>query len=195
MRVYGVEPNGKFREYVPTPFQVEHEEAVLEDWLEENPDGILEDGKLLIIGRQIDTNIGSTIDLFALDRVGDVVVVELKRDRTPRDTLAQALEYASFAEQLDTKQLEAILQSYMNDESLTLAEYHRKYFDLAPDEAVAFNKDQRIVIVGQRVTSEVRQTASFYGGPRNLDSVLSYTWEQKRGGPSGEFEKEAHTVI
>ena len=25
----------------------------------------------------------------------------------------------------------------------------------------------------------------YYNGPRNLDSVLSYTWEQKRGGPSG----------
>ena len=49
MRVYGVEPNGKFQEYVATPFQVEHEEAILEDWLEENPDGILEDGRLLII--------------------------------------------------------------------------------------------------------------------------------------------------
>ena len=161
MRVYGVEPDGKFREYVPTPFQVEHEEAILEDWLEENPDGILEDGKLLIIGRQVNTNLGTTIDLLALDHGGDVVVVELKRDRTPRDTLAQALEYASFAEQLDADQLEGILQSYMNDESLTLAEYHRKYFELTPDDAVAFNKDQRIVIVGQRVTSEIRQTASF----------------------------------
>ena len=34
-----------------------------------------------------------------------------------------------------------------------------------------------------------------YDGPRNLDSVLSYTWEQKGGGPSGEFKEEAHTVI
>lgn len=161
MRVYSIEPNGKFQEYVQTPFQVAHEEAVLEDWLEENPDGILEDSKLLIIGRQISTNLGGTIDLLALDRVGDVVVVELKRDRTPRDTLAQALEYASFAEQLDVELLDAILQAYMNDESLILAEYHRKYFDLAPDEAVAFNKDQRIVIVGQRVAAEIRQTASF----------------------------------
>ena len=24
-----------------------------------------------------------------------------------------------------------------------------------------------------------------YSGPRNLDSVISYTWEPKRGGPSG----------
>jgi len=34
-----------------------------------------------------------------------------------------------------------------------------------------------------------------YDGPRNLDSVLSYTWEQKGGGPSGEFKEEAHAVI
>src|SRR6266568_4987211 len=108
MRVYGVEPNGKFREYEPTPFQVKHEEAVLERWLEQNPDGILEDGKLLMIGRQTTTNLDSRIDLLALDRDGNVVVVELKRDQTPRDTLAQALEYASFAEQLDTKRLEEI---------------------------------------------------------------------------------------
>jgi hypothetical protein len=182
MRIYGVEPNGKFQEYVRAPFRVEHEEAVLEGWLVKNPDGILEDGKLLMIGRQTYTNLGSRIDLLALDRVGDVVVVELKRDRTPRDTLAQALEYASFAEQLDTKQLEAILQSYMNDESLTLAEYHRKYFDLAPDEAVAFNKDQRLVIVGQQVTSEVRQTASFLRSKGIRVTCVEFSFFQSNGG-------------
>lgn len=53
MRVFAIEPDGKFREYVQTPFQLQHEEAILEDWLESNPDGIIEDGKLLIIGRQV----------------------------------------------------------------------------------------------------------------------------------------------
>jgi len=38
-------------------------------------------------------------------------------------------------------------------------------------------------------------TLRIYDGPRNLDSVLSYTWEQKGGGPSGEFKEEAHAVI
>jgi RecB family endonuclease NucS len=106
MRVFGIDQDGKFQEYVWTPFHTQHEEAVLEDGLKENPDGIVEDGKLLIIGRQVSTNLGTTIDLLALDRLGNVVVVELKRDRTPRDTLAQALEYASFAEQLNTHELE-----------------------------------------------------------------------------------------
>jgi len=182
MRVFGIGQDGKFQEYVRTPFRAEHEEAVLEDWLEENPDGIVEDGKLLIIGRQVSTNLGTTIDLLALDRLGNVVVVELKRDRTPRDTLAQALEYASFAEQLNTDDLEGILQSYLNDESLGLAEYHREYFELAPDEAVAFNKDQRIVIVGQQVTSEIRQTASFLRSKGLRVTCVEFSFFQSSSG-------------
>lgn len=178
MRIFGIEPNDKFKEYLQTPFQANHEEAVLETWLEENPKGIVEDGNILIIGRQIITNLGSVIDLLALDRFGNIVVIELKRDRTPRDTLAQALEYASFAEQLDIQQLEEILQSYLNDESLNLAEYHRQYFELTPDEAVAFNKDQRIVIIGQRITNEIRQTALFLRSKGLQVTCVEFTYFQ-----------------
>lgn len=182
MRLFGIHNDGKFGEYVQTPFQVDHEEAVLEGWLESNPDGIVEDGKLLIVGRQVVTNFGGFIDLVAIDRQGSLVVVELKRNRTPRDTLAQALEYASFAERLDTGQLEGILRSYLNDESLNLAEHHRGYFELGPDEAVAFNKDQRIVIVGQRVTPEIRQTASFLRSKGFRVTCVEFTFFQADGG-------------
>jgi endonuclease NucS-like protein len=182
MRVFGVQPDGQFSEYVQTPFQVDHEEAVLEDWLESNPDGIVEDGRILIIGRQVVTNFGGFIDLLGLDREGDVVVVELKRDRTPRDTIAQSLEYVSFAERLDTAQLERILRSYLNDESLSLAEHHREYFELTPDEAIAFNKDQRIVVVGQRVTPEIRQTATFLRSRDIRVTCVEFTFFQADGG-------------
>ena len=36
-------------------------------------------------------------------------MVELKRDRTPRDVVAQALEYAAFAARLEVDALEGIL--------------------------------------------------------------------------------------
>jgi hypothetical protein len=42
-----------------------------------------------------------------------------------------------------------------------LAEAHRDYFALAPDEGVSFNKTQRIVIVGETITPEIRETATF----------------------------------
>lgn len=99
--------------------------------------------------------------MLAVDKQGDIVVIELKRDRTPRDTLAQALEYASFVERLDYEQLEEIFCTYIDDESANLAQYHHDYFELDTDEAAVFNKDQRIVIIGQRITPEIRQTSAF----------------------------------
>jgi hypothetical protein len=41
---------------------------------------------------------------------------------------------------------------------------------------------------------DIRKLYNYYG-PQNLDSVLSYTWEENEGGPSGEFKEKAHTVI
>jgi len=161
MKLFGITSEETFREYVETEFQAKYRESILEDWLENNPHSIIEDGNLLIIGRQVTTNVGSFVDLLAVDKQGDIAVVELKRDRTPRDTLAQALEYASFVERLDYEQLEDIFRTYIDDESANLAQYHRDYFELATDEAAVFNKDQRIVIIGQRVTPEIRQTSTF----------------------------------
>lgn len=182
MRIFSIKEDGKFEEFSQTHFHFDHEESVLENWLENNSDEILEDGKLLIIGRQVTTNLGSIVDLLGIDREGNTVVIELKRDRTPRDTLAQALEYASFVEELDTSQLEEILQRYVSDEALSLAGYHRNYFELAPDDAVSFNKEQRIVLVGQRITGEIRQTASFLRRKGMRVTCLEFSYFQANGG-------------
>ncbi len=163
MRLFRVGSDGDFTEYEQLPFEVDHQESVLEQWLVSNPDKILEDGRILILGRQVRTDLGGLIDLLGVDREGNVVVVELKRDRTPRDVLAQALEYAAFAARLDVDTLECILRRHEQDESLSLADCHRDCFSVDPSEAVAFNQDQRIVVVGQQVTPAIRQTASFLG--------------------------------
>ena len=161
MRIFGIQQNDSFYEFVKKSFQMDHEEEILENWLASNPDGILEDGRILIIGRQVHTNNGAFIDLLGLDCEGNVVVMELKRDRTPRDTIAQSLEYASFVETLDSYNLENIFRSYRKNESLNLEECYRGYFKLNMDEPLSFNKDQRIVVIGQQITPTIRQTALF----------------------------------
>jgi hypothetical protein len=150
-----------FKEYAEIGFQVDHREAVLESWLELNPDKIIDTGSLLMIGRQVVTDFGAFIDLLAVDKKGDLVIIELKRDRTPRETMAQAIEYASFAEKIKPEQLDEIFLSYIGDERVSLAEYHRQYFNSAADETVVFNSDQMIVIVGQHITPEIKQSAQF----------------------------------
>ena len=178
MRVFSVDSDGGFTEYERLSFKVEHEESVLEKWLESNPDGILEDGQILIIGRQVRTDLGGIIDLFGLDSEGNAVVVELKRDRTPRNVVAQALEYAAFANRLDADALEGIFRVYHSDESLSLADQHRECFGLDEEEAVAFNKDQRIVIIGQRVTPEIRRSASFLASKGIRITCVEFTFFQ-----------------
>jgi len=156
-----VENSDEFTEYKEQAFKDEHKEQTMEVWLEKNPDSIVEDGALLIIGRQVATNQRSFIDLLALDREGNTVIVELKRGKIPRETVSQALEYTSWVESLEYAKLEQILRDYLNDENLSLLDYHKAYFKLEETEGVSFNKDQRIVIVGYEISQEVRQTALF----------------------------------
>jgi len=75
----------------------------------------------LVVGRQVITNLGGYIDLLAIDRQGALVIIELKRDRIPRETISQALEYASFVKSLDYDLIEDIYRAYMGDENVILA--------------------------------------------------------------------------
>ena len=70
------------------------------------------DPQLLLIGRQVLTSFGKYIDLLALDADGRLVVIELKRDRTPREVVAQALDYGSWALTLKDDDIAAIFDAF-----------------------------------------------------------------------------------
>ena len=63
----------------------------LEEWICKNPNLISED--FIIIGRQVKVISGGEIDILGIDTSGDLVVVELKRDKVPRLALAQAVDF------------------------------------------------------------------------------------------------------
>lgn len=74
-------------------------EAILEQYLAEDPSLLGE--RLLVIGRQVYTPHGKFIDLLAMNGQGNLHVLELKRDKTPRDVVAQILDYGSWVSTLD----------------------------------------------------------------------------------------------
>lgn len=160
MRVFRIE-NNSLTSYREEDFKIDNVEKILEDWIENSPNAIFENEEVLIIGRQVTTNLGKAIDLLGLDREGNTVVIELKRERTPRETVAQILEYASYIEDLTYDQLEKIDGDYLGEEGLNLTEKHKTKFKLSNEEAVAFNKEQRLVIVGQNISKEIEQTSMF----------------------------------
>jgi hypothetical protein len=181
MRLFRINGEEEFTEYKEQRFKTEHNKKVLEVWLEKNSEAIVEDGKLFVIGRQVATSFGSFIDLLALDRTGNSVVIELKRDRTPRDTLAQALEYASFIEKVDYEELEQIFQKY-TQENQALTEAHKNFYNLSEEEGVSFNKDQRIVIVGYDISPEVRETATFLSKKKVRVNCIEFNYFQTNSG-------------
>ena len=98
---------------------------------------------------------------MGIDGHGNTVVVELKRDKTPRETLAQLLEYASFVENLDYAQLNEIYQNYSGEDA-NLEDFHQEYFGSTDTEqTVSWNKSSKLVIVAQEITPEIKQTSVY----------------------------------
>jgi hypothetical protein len=160
MRLFTLDENGKMVPYNEIRFKDENRESDLESLLENNPEYFFERSKILVIGRQISTNLNSFIDLLGIDNSGNTIIIELKRNKTPRETIAQLLEYASFVENLDYSQLNDIYHDY-SGENVSLEDYHQQYFHNEADENVSFNKFSKLAIVAQEITNEVKQTAQY----------------------------------
>jgi len=93
-------------------------EAMLEGWIERDP-SLLQSG-LVIVGRQVSVE-GNRLDLLGLDFRGAWVVIEIKRDELHRDTIAQALDYASLISSTPSEQLRRIADDYLTKRNHTLA--------------------------------------------------------------------------
>ena len=68
-----------------------------------------------------------------MDSSGTLVLIELKRVRTPRDIITQALDYGSWTMQLRPDQIGGIFQTYRSrfhpdDEELSFDEVFRERF-------------------------------------------------------------------
>ncbi len=81
-------------------------EGRLKDFLLQDPNVLGQ--PLLVIDEEITTSSGKRLDILAIDSSGDLHVIELKRDRSPRDVTAQVVDYASWVRNLsydDVKRL------------------------------------------------------------------------------------------
>lgn len=117
-------------------------EQQLEDMIVRDP-RILS-SEWMLIGRQEVTSHGGRVDLLAIAPDASLVLIELKRDRTPREIIAQALDYASWVEQLTPDRVAQIFQRYSGGKSLDVAFQER--FGVELDEET-LNQSHQIIIV------------------------------------------------
>lgn len=107
-------------------------ETQLEDMIIAEP-RILSD-EWMLIGRQIDTTTGGRVDLLAIAPDASLVLIELKKDKTPREVISQVLDYGYWVGDLEAGDIAAIYARFKP--GCSLAKDFRTHFghDLVEDE-------------------------------------------------------------
>lgn len=143
----------------------------LQEWLAHEPSALGEE--LLIIQKEFDgfDDTRERLDLLALDKDGNLVIIENKLDDSGRDVVWQALKYASYCASLTKFQVVEIYQQYLHRFGENANGGEAKSFDAAaqicefleaPDmDEVKLNlgNSQRIMMVAANFRKEVTSTA------------------------------------
>lgn len=131
-------------------------ERALEDMIVAAP-RMLSD-EWMLIGRQERTLSGGFIDLLAVAPDGALVLIELKRDRTPREVVAQAIDYAVWVEGLEAQDIDAIYRRFAPGRDL--AEDFLARFGQPLDEET-LNDSHQIVIVAASLDDSSERIVSY----------------------------------
>ncbi|GAB1149003.1 MAG: hypothetical protein SwBeaBPW_32940 [Shewanella algae] len=141
----------------------------LQEWLAHEPSALGEE--LLIIQKEFDgfDDTRERLDLLALDKDGNLVIIENKLDDSGRDVVWQALKYASYCASLTKAQIVEIYQQYLDryepvtgEVDLLNASARICEFLDAPDlDELKLNlgNSQRIMLVAANFRKEVTSTA------------------------------------
>ena len=142
-------------------------EERIESWIEQDI-SVLSD-EYLVIGRQVPTSYNTYIDIMCLDRSGDLVIIELKRNKTPRDTVAQILDYASWVKDLSREEILSIAHSYLEKKKNLESVYYEKFQEPLPD---VLNASHTMLVVASEIDSStdriVQYLSETYGVGLNI---------------------------
>lgn len=139
------------------------ERAHLQEWLAHQPDALGEE--LLIIQKEFDgfDETRERLDLLALDKDGNLVVIENKLDDSGRDVVWQAIKYASYCASLTRSQVADIFQAYLDkqEKGQNARQLLCDFLESADFDELKLNSgnSQRLMFVAANFRKEVTSTA------------------------------------
>lgn len=117
----------------------------------------------LIIGQQVLTRHGGYIDLLGIDANGSLVIVELKKAKTPRDVVAQAIDYASWVKNLEPVSIANIYddcREKLGHKQSSLNEAYEEFFGNPIDEDT-LNDSHQIVVVASHLDASTERIVNY----------------------------------
>ena len=125
----------------------------IQEWIALNPTILGDD--LLIIAKEYDkfdwTN--ERLDLLAVDRLGNLVIIELKRGDSGRDVHWQAIKYASYLHNASPANIVGMLADHTGASKEEAQEKLLRHLDTG--DLSSLNRSQRIIIASQQFAREV----------------------------------------
>lgn len=163
--MYRLDRDGKRLEPLRATSFAEHglrERSDLQEWIARDPSVLGEE--FLIIQKEFSgfDNTNERLDLLALDRDANLVVIENKLDDSGRDVTWQALKYASYCSQLTRDNIRDMFQDYLlkGGRSEAAEAVLADFFEVDDLSEVEFNPgfSQRVVLVAGSFRREVTST-------------------------------------
>ena len=124
----------------------------------------------MVIGRQVATDFGGVIDLICLDSSGDIVVVELKRGKTPREVTAQALDYASWVADLSHQRITDIANNYLPEDKPLQTAFQGAFGEDLPE---TLNEGHSLLIVAESMDSSTERIVKYLSAQGIRINVLT----------------------
>ena len=134
----------------------------LQEWIANDPACLGED--LLIIQKEFDgfNETRERLDLLALDKQGNLVIIENKLDDSGRDVTWQALKYASYCSSLSKEDIKEIYQEYLksNHSEAKAEDVLAEFLEKEDYKEVQINQGsaQRIILIAANFRKEVTST-------------------------------------
>ena len=108
---------------------------------------------------------------MAVDKDGNVVVIELKRDDTGADAYWQAIKYASYFQRAKPEDIVEMLATHAKISEGEAAEMLKQHLDA--DDLSELNRDQRIILASHRFAPEVMSAVVWLNQKAATEDMIS----------------------
>ena len=142
-------------------------EDKIEKWVKTDLTLVGIDG--IVIGQQVRTAHGKIIDILAIDAEGNLVIIELKRGRTPRDVVAQVLDYASWVCHLTTKDVYDL--AVLHGETSLGKVFKEKFGQSPPD---ILNSSHQMIVVASEADDDTKRIIEYLSEQHDVGINASF---------------------
>ena len=166
----------------------------IQEWIADNPRILGDD--LLIVAKEFSGFDGTRerLDLLAVDRSGELVVIELKRDDSGSDTHWQAIKYASYLHSASVDVVVGMLSRFgdmTEDKARQILIQHTD----SDENLDRLNKSQRIILGSHRFAPEVTSAALWLNQQARRNLVTCIQMMPYKDGKSDTLYLQTNTII